>query len=502
MAALVVGLSMNVTSCKDDDDDNNNGTEQQGGDSAEGMVSMADTQLGDLICQWCDVQADELTGSDWRTKTYEVTEGVVTDASIPTERSVQVGSLAEADAYALHALNGLGINSSNLNDFSFSDAQVGTVSYHHGGGSDGNTLATIDVNVKQLPGLTRMLLVKTLPDNAGGDPFYRVGDIICYEKKGQTNYAVCVSEHTKNQKALFVTMNDQSQHKTGTFNWRGVGQDTVYSDRMASSQALYLWLKNIVFDENRLASIRTFMTDEGFDEMAINQVAPATESQRHSLVRCMSNQENLVCDVMMDEDLSSTIGMHSGASMAATFSWSYKDEEMTVLISAPHGHLLTNILRWSEHFLSSWDQWVPYLFLVKDKEYSAFETTLNKIAPMTTLSPSHFKWEDLGTVQLTKELNECSYLISTVKPAVFHVLLVATYWQHKAVDTIYGEEKILFNFTKDASQHPESKMRKQYTEFGMEAFWDRMEITSSEISFTDKGVAKKGYTTVYRERNN
>ena len=480
----------------------------KGNDGAEGLVSMADMQLGDLICQWCDVQADELTGSVWRTKTYEVTEGVVTDASIPTERCVQVGTLAEADAYAAHALNGLGISNNNPNGFSFSDAQVGTVSYHHGG-SDGNTLATIDVNVKQLPGLTRMLLVKTLPENAGSDPFYRAGDIICYERKGEPRYAVCVSEHTKNQKALFVTMNDQSQHKTGTFDWPGIGQDTVYSDRMASSQALYLWLKNIVLNENKLEAIRKYMTEEyRADEEMINQVVPATEAHRHMLLYNITNVEMLMTDVMEKPDVIRTsdntlVGVGGSSAVATSkYFWMYKDQEETEMISAPRGMLLTNKLRWSEHTDKNWDHWVPFIYLMPDEGYALDEEILNRMVPLTSLSPSHFKWETLGTVELTKKLNENGLLISSVSPNVYRVFLLATYWQHDFVDIMRIEKKILFNYTKDLRNHPDSYYRNNMQADDPQCLWKCFAITSSEISFTDRGVEKKGYTTIYRDREN
>ena len=129
MAALTVGLSFAVTSCKDDDNDNGNGTEQQGSDSTEGTMTLADDQLSSLIYQWCDVQSGDLSSSSLRQKTYDVTEGVVLDESRPTVRSVEVGTIEGADAYAARALHALGIDNQNPAGFSFSDAEVGTVSY-------------------------------------------------------------------------------------------------------------------------------------------------------------------------------------------------------------------------------------------------------------------------------------------------------------------------------------------------------------------------------------
>ena len=120
MALLVCGLSLVATSCKDDDNSENNGTEQQGGDSVEGTMTLVDDQLSSLIYQWCDVQSYDLSGSALRTKTYDVTEGVVMDESRPTVRCVEVGTIEGADAYAARALYALGIDNQSPAGFTFS----------------------------------------------------------------------------------------------------------------------------------------------------------------------------------------------------------------------------------------------------------------------------------------------------------------------------------------------------------------------------------------------
>ena len=218
MAVLTVGLSFAVTSCKDDDNDNGNGTEQQGSDSTEGTMTLADDQLSSLIYQWCDVQSGDLSSSSLRQKTYDVTEGVVLDESRPTVRSVEVGTIEGADAYAARALHALGIDNQNPAGFSFSDAEVGTVSYKHGG-TDANVLATVDVDVKQLPGLTRMQLVKQLPENAGGAPYYELGkgmkiyyeislqDIVTKEEleEEQNNFMAEMKERQQNEPEAIET---------------------------------------------------------------------------------------------------------------------------------------------------------------------------------------------------------------------------------------------------------------------------------------------------------
>ena len=510
MAVLTVGLSLAVTSCKDDDNSENNGTEQQGGDSAEDVMSLADDQLADLICQWCDVQSYDLSGSAWRTKTYDVTEGVVMDESRPTVRSVEVGTIEGADAYAARALYALGIDNQSPAGFSFSDAEVGTVSYKHGGGSDANVLATVDVDVKQLPGLTRMQLVKQLSENAGGgEPYYQMGDVVSYTVKRQTRYAICVSYHNKNQKATFITLNDQKLHTKGKFNWRNVGLDTVYNDKMASAQALYSWMSNIVFNEERLGRLREYLGEVAdLSEEQINMVVPATEAQRHRFLYNLEQPLNHVLWVNQPHEASEQVGIQAGSMVAMNYLFRDHDpEEGGIAWSAPRGNLLANKLRWSEHVLSSWDHWVPYLIAVKEKDAEDWRRRLNAMRPLSTLDTKHFKWEEVGTFELTKKLEENEKLRSdySYSPRVFYVFLVATYWQHELARGLFNRQyKFLFDFTYiwKNSDFEAGAAAGSYVDLdNPDDYWDRANITSTEISFTDNGKRNTDYKDVYIQRS-
>ena len=69
MAALTVGLSFAVTSCKDDDNDSG-GENMEQLESTGGEVSMEDIQLSTLISNFAEVQADELLAqSGWQSHT-------------------------------------------------------------------------------------------------------------------------------------------------------------------------------------------------------------------------------------------------------------------------------------------------------------------------------------------------------------------------------------------------------------------------------------------------
>ena len=148
MAALTVGLSFAVTSCKDDDNDSG-GENMEQLESTGGEVSMEDIQLSTLISNFAEVQADELLAqSGWQQKTYEATLGTVLDESRPTVRSIELGTIEAADERAEAMLRELGIDGQSPSGFQFSNASVGTVSYQHGGGSDANTLAVINLDVR------------------------------------------------------------------------------------------------------------------------------------------------------------------------------------------------------------------------------------------------------------------------------------------------------------------------------------------------------------------
>lgn len=171
MVAMACFLSMGFTACSDDDNNNNSGENMEQLESTGGEVSMEDIQLSTLISNFAEVQADELLAqSGWQSKTYEATLGLVLDESRPTVRTIEVGTIEAADERAEAMLRELGIDGSNPSGFTFTSASVGTVSYQHGGGTDANTLAVINLDVRQLPGISQLRMVKALPANISTPP--------------------------------------------------------------------------------------------------------------------------------------------------------------------------------------------------------------------------------------------------------------------------------------------------------------------------------------------
>jgi hypothetical protein len=186
MAALVLGLGMNVTSCKDDDDDNNNERtpEEIAQDPYEKESEAADA-LYRLVSQ---LSVCDSLPNNWKTATFEPKAGKVLDASQPRVRTIAVNNAAEAVA-RYNSLTGKDLPATTITD-TYKVEGVGTLQLNVGGAG---TIATIDVDVKQMPQLAQLRLVSVadMGENGHfkGEPYYRFGDVVM-DKDGC--YWICV----------------------------------------------------------------------------------------------------------------------------------------------------------------------------------------------------------------------------------------------------------------------------------------------------------------------
>ena len=205
MAAVVVGLSLSVTSCKDDDDDDT----EVAGETAEPIdgdpyakTSQPATDLLMVMSQLADV--DSLP-DNWRDATFEPTEGEVLDASMPFVRTVAVMDMTEAHDL-FRSFTGENFDESKSTVTWKNDA-VGTMTFKAVNQHD--CVATIDMQLKQMPHLTQLRLVPTsaLGDNKlKYDPYYHIGDVV-RDRDGR--YWICVraAGGPKNkEKTHWVTM--------------------------------------------------------------------------------------------------------------------------------------------------------------------------------------------------------------------------------------------------------------------------------------------------------
>ena len=147
MAALVCGLSMSITSCKDDDKNEN------GNANSEQNETQADQDIADAATFWSVVGqlSDTPMPDDWRNATYQPSIGQPDG----TNTAIRIVSCADAETAAARAADLLGANiTESTQDYTYQNDVVGTLTYHKTGGA---SLATVDVSIKQMPGLSQII---------------------------------------------------------------------------------------------------------------------------------------------------------------------------------------------------------------------------------------------------------------------------------------------------------------------------------------------------------
>jgi len=185
MAALVCGLSLGVTSCKDDDKDDN------GGNGSGQEVGATETDEAMAAYNWLTNMTDigEFT-DDWASKTYEPTIGVESTSQANTRIVV----VADIDYAKMNfaSISGLSIDQLSATQSQTIDG-VGTITWTPSAEGASN-LATVDVNTKLIPHLTKIVYctAEQVGDNGGsfkGTAYYRFGDVI---EDAEGYYWVCV----------------------------------------------------------------------------------------------------------------------------------------------------------------------------------------------------------------------------------------------------------------------------------------------------------------------
>ena len=492
MAALVCGLSLSVTSCKDDDSDNNGkGSEEQSDN--EGLSTLENDQLADLVAAWTDANRDDLNGTEWLNNTYEPTVGLALDESQPGIRSIAASTIEGADSIAAGMLGTLGIDYEKPAGFTYSNSQVGTIEYSHG---EGNTLGTISVKIRQIPVLQEIRLVKELGENAKGKPYYKCGDIVKYKNR----FYVCVSNHKYGQEARFITVNDQDTHTKGKFTWIGVGKDSVYNDDMAKAEVLGDWLENVVCKSDMWSSVVSRMISTK-NEQYLRQVVPEDNYIRVSLVNTLFAEYEYIPELQKPNPLTE-VDMYN----FQNYGWKedYDEEKnLTTGTFAPVGFLLADKLRYT----AITDKWVPYIFLAKGEE------TFNKVydLELSTIKSqykdaSHFKFKALNKFKITEndqligmptlmDKEEGDDYNNHIKADWYYVCVIGMHWTHDQFRA--GGKmtyKALFNFCCSNEFSPKSRVRSYYNKYPTD--WCHRNITSRSFTFTDKGSKQKSYTDV------
>lgn len=182
MAALVCGLSLGVTSCKDDEKEPSEEEQEQAAQTSEKFWSV----VGQLI-SYTDIV------DDYEGKTFETNVGEPADND-PLTRIVATNTM-EAAVRRYNNLTGANITATTATH-TFSDPEVGTLTWTKT--TDGTSWATVDVNIKQLPGLQKIVYQSFEQGNDNGKfdgrAYYRFGDVIKRSTgtASEPEYWICV----------------------------------------------------------------------------------------------------------------------------------------------------------------------------------------------------------------------------------------------------------------------------------------------------------------------
>ena len=185
MAAMVCGLSLAVTSCKDDDKSDNNGgqatAEEQAAEDANTFWSVA----ANLVSPF-DVTAE------YKNKTFEPTIGEAEQGST----TVRVVTVPDVEAAANHFAALVAADAQTVNTtYTYQDDAVGKLTYTKS--TDGKSLAKVDVSITQIPHLQQIVYktVEQMGTNAvtDGVPYYSFGDVISRTRAdGVKEYWMCI----------------------------------------------------------------------------------------------------------------------------------------------------------------------------------------------------------------------------------------------------------------------------------------------------------------------
>ena len=197
MAALVCGLSLSVTSCKDDDKDNNGGqSEEQQEQQALEQQDLDNARIS-VLDHLADIDEVDMANIDSvLSLKFDANIGVAESEGSAT-RIVSINTM-EAAAERFANMVGADIDE-NTTSYTWKDDKMGTMTYTKN--TDGSAWATVEVNIKQVPQLQKIIFRS--PDqgdeNAAfkGRAYYRFGDVVRRRVKDDkfrtvAEYWVCV----------------------------------------------------------------------------------------------------------------------------------------------------------------------------------------------------------------------------------------------------------------------------------------------------------------------
>ena len=194
MAAVVCSLALSVTSCREEEDEF--GMTKKERKEAEAKAE-ANNKFWSVVGQL--VSMSNYT-EDYAGKTFEPIIGTPDNGDSQTRIVLTNGMEAAAHNFADLINAEEGTIDENTATYTYKDKEVGTLTYTKVG--DGTAWATVDVNIKQIPHLSKIIYRSpqqgdTNGSFGGGTAYYRFGDVIyrtitSAAGKQETEYWICV----------------------------------------------------------------------------------------------------------------------------------------------------------------------------------------------------------------------------------------------------------------------------------------------------------------------
>ena len=271
MAAVMLVGSMTVTSCKDDDDEEKELTEEQKEEQAAQLTSEYET-FWSVVGQLTTV--DERP-EDWKNATFEPTYGEQ-DEEYALTRVRVVDNLDEAARLYSYIVN-IDALDGETSSHTFENPLVGTLKYTRS--TDGKSLAMVDVNIKQMPHLQK-IVYKTIDQlgtntiNNGsfkGSAYYRFGDVVAKMNGDVKEYWICVRPAYSRQgkgNTHWITLSPLQEKKKTLFHHPGTNGVEYYlpnnlgddkENELNFAEMLYAVLNPNKWEENLRASAKLDM---------------------------------------------------------------------------------------------------------------------------------------------------------------------------------------------------------------------------------------------------
>ena len=190
--ALLCGLSFSVISCKDDNKNDENSGQQSGTETSEGQDELVNAAFS-VLDQLADLDD---AGENFLNQQYEPNIGMPEDDNEGI-RIVNTNTM-ELAVLRFNDLTGAEIDE-NTTSYEWSNKKIGKMTYTKGDGS--TSWATVDVDIKQMPHLQKIIYRSPSQSGDNGSftyaAYYRFGDVVSREVKNKagetvTEYWICV----------------------------------------------------------------------------------------------------------------------------------------------------------------------------------------------------------------------------------------------------------------------------------------------------------------------